>query len=121
MKKFAFIFLIIAGIVFLNGCYYDKEQLLTPPKSDSTSACINYSFKTDVGPLIQVSCSTGAGCHASGSTNGPGALVTYSEISTAGTLCQASIMAGRMPLRSSLTGTQIQVFNCWISNGTPNN
>ena len=120
MKKTAIIILIIAGFSLLNGCYYDKEQLLIPPKTGTTT-CLNYSFTTDVSPIIQTSCNNGAGCHASGSTNGPGPLVTYTEIKSAAAQVQASILAGRMPLGSSISSTDIHIITCWISNGSLNN
>ncbi|HVM89745.1 MAG TPA: hypothetical protein VMT76_16265 [Puia sp.] len=112
--------LLLALVVGMSACYYDKEQLLTPPKT-SGGTCQNYSFSTDVSPLITASCSNGSGCHGSGSTNGPGALTTYDEMKNAASQMQASILAGRMPLGSSLTSAQIQTITCWISNGTPNN
>ena len=119
MKKITIVLcIVIVGVV--TGCYNDKEQLLTPPKSGTTN-CPNYSFTNDVSPIIQASCNQGSGCHASGSTNGPGSLVTYAEIKNASAQMQASILAGRMPLGSSLSTTDIQIINCWISNGSLNN
>ena len=101
MKKITIVlFIVIVGVV--TGCYYDKEQLLTPPKSGTTT-CPNYSFTNDVNPIIQTSCNQGSGCHAAGSTNGPGSLVTYTEIKNASAQMQASILAGRMPLGSALS------------------
>ena len=120
MKKLT-ILILITGLSVLYGCYYDKEQLLIPPKTSTGSTCSNYSFTTDVSPVIQTSCNNGVGCHGAGSTNGPGALVTYTEIKNASALMQASILAGRMPLGSKLTTTQIQMINCWVSNGSLNN
>src|SRR5438874_10477824 len=38
------------------------------------------SYATDVSPIIQASCATNSGCHGSGSHNGPGELLTYSEV-----------------------------------------
>jgi hypothetical protein len=120
MKKITILLLFAAGLLLINGCYYDKEQLLTPPKT-GTSYCLNYSFAADVSPVIQTSCNTGSGCHATGSTNGPGALVTFTEIKNASTQVQASILAGRMPLGTSMSTTNIQIINCWINNGSLNN
>jgi len=116
MKKRILFFLVIT-ISLLSGCYYDKEQLLIPPKTTTGSTCMNYSFTTDVSPIVQGSCNSGIGCHGAGSTNGPGALVTYTEIKNASAQVQSSVLAGRMPLGSKLTSTQIQIINCWINNG----
>jgi hypothetical protein len=120
MKKLITI-LLIAGLVFImHSCYYDKEQLLTPPKTVN-GPCAVYSFTTDVNPIIQSSCSNGSGCHGSGSTNGPGSLVTYTEIRNAVSQIQSSVLAGRMPLDSSLSAAQIKAIDCWVKNGAPNN
>ena len=108
------------SILMAHACYYDKEQLLTPPKT-VTATCLNYSFTNDVSPIIQATCSKSTGCHASGSSSGPGALVTYSEISAASLQIQGSVLAGRMPLGSSLTSAQIQIINCWVKSGALNN
>jgi hypothetical protein len=117
MKK---ILVLLVTTVGMAGCYYDKENLLTPPKT-AGGTCQNYSFSTTVSPLVVGSCSNGSGCHGTGSTNGPGALTTYDEMKSASSQMQASILAGRMPLGSTLSSSQIQVITCWISNGTPNN
>ena len=120
MKKMMTILFIACAIFLAHACYYDKEQLLTPPKT-VTATCPNYSFATDVAPILQASCSNSAGCHGSGSSSGPGALVTYSEVSAAATQVQASVLAGRMPLGSTLTAAQLQIINCWVKNGALNN
>ncbi|MBS1600414.1 MAG: hypothetical protein JST75_19450 [Bacteroidetes bacterium] len=120
MKKILIVCLVFFVIGVSHGCYYDKEQLLIPPKTASTCTGIPASFANDVAPLIQSSCSQ-SGCHNAGSSSGPGALTTYSEISNASAQIQSSIQAGRMPLGSSLSAAQIQTIVCWISNGKLNN
>ena len=118
MKKISLLIIIICSICLcMTGCYYDKEQLLIPPKTD-TATCITYSFALDVSPILQTSCNNGVGCHAAGSTNGPGALETYTEVKTAASLVQASILAGRMPLNSRMSSADIHVITCWINTNT---
>ena len=114
--------LLLSSLLFFSACYYDKEQLLTPPGTGTgTSACQNFAFAANVSPIIMTSCSASSGCHGTGSSSGPGALTTYTEIKNAAAQIQSSIMAGRMPLGSSLSAAQLQTINCWINNGTPNN
>jgi hypothetical protein len=122
MKKIIITIFISWTVLLLGSCYYDKEQLLLPPKSStSTPVCQNYSFTNDVYPLIQSSCANGSGCHGAGSSSGPGELINYTEIKNAGNLMQASILAGRMPLGSRLTSSQVSIITCWVSNGALNN
>ncbi len=120
MKKIVSISSIVFMFLIFHSCYNDKEQLLVPPKTDTTN-CLSYSFINNVNPIIQSTCANGSGCHGSGSTNGPGALTTYSEIQNASAQIQASILAGRMPLGSSLPTNEIRIITCWIKNGMMNN
>lgn len=78
------------------------------------------SFSTDVLPIVQNFCNT-AGCHATGSTNGPGAITNHSQTSTHRVAIRASIAAGTMPKTSTLTTAQKNSFLCWIDSGAPNN
>ncbi|MBS1665888.1 MAG: hypothetical protein JST58_00775 [Bacteroidetes bacterium] len=124
MKNPVLLFLlIVVGLIFLNACYYDKEQLLTPPKTVGTgsSTCVKDSFAVYINPMIQTSCANGSGCHGAGSSSGPGALTTYSQIKANATAIQASVSAGRMPLGSPLSASQIQSITCWVNNGALNN
>ena len=92
-------------------------------KNNLTSSCSNAatSFSTDVSPVIQASCATNAGCHGSGSNNGPGALTTYSEIFNARSQIRAAVASGTMPQTGSLTADQKNSIICWIDAGAQNN
>lgn len=116
-------FILLFSLGLLNGCYKDKEQLLSQQfaKGTNTGNCTNYSFATTVNPIFQSTCAGSTACHGAGSSSGPGALTTYAAIKADITNIQASIAAGRMPLGNSLTASQIQIINCWISNGALNN
>ena len=49
--------------------------------SGQTATCTGTkSFTTEALPAIQTYCATHSGCHATGSSAGPGALMTYSQI-----------------------------------------
>lgn len=78
------------------------------------------SFATDVNPVIQASCNL-AGCHASGSLNGPGALTNYTQVFNARSAIRSSVASGRMPQGSSLSTAQKNSILCWIDSGAPNN
>jgi hypothetical protein len=79
------------------------------------------SFSTDVNPIIQATCTTNSGCHGSGSNNGPGELLTYSEIFSSRSSIRLAVASGSMPKTGSLTTTQKNAIICWIDNGAPNN
>lgn len=94
-------------------------------KKNSTVAEVDCStaksFATDVSPVIQSSCSYNSGCHGAGSTKGPGALVTYSEIYNNRAAIRSSVVSGRMPENASLSSSALSAIVCWIDAGAGNN
>ena len=79
------------------------------------------SFSTNVDPIIQGACATGANCHGTGSTNGPGELLNYAEVHTASAQIRSAVLSGVMPKTGSLTTAQKNSIICWIDNGSTNN
>ena len=79
------------------------------------------SFATDVSPVIQSYCATNSGCHASGSTHGPGPLTTYSQIYSARSDIRTAVANGSMPQTGTLSNDQKNAIICWIDSGAPNN
>jgi hypothetical protein len=75
---------------------------------------------TDVNPIIQSTCAIPS-CHASGSVNGPGPLLTYTQIFNARTQIRSSVASGTMPKSGSLSTSQKNSILCWIDSGAPNN
>lgn len=84
------------------------------------STVTNKSFAADVNPIIQSTCNQ-AGCHAAGSTNGPGALTNHAQVAAAAGAVRAAIASGRMPQNSTLSASQKNSIICWIDSGAPNN
>ena len=78
------------------------------------------SFVTDVNPVIQANC-VSAGCHSSGSNNGPGALISYQQIFNARSSIRSAVASGSMPQGGSLSASQKNAIICWIDNGATNN
>lgn len=78
------------------------------------------SFASDVAPLVKSYCATN-GCHTTGSTKGPGALETYSQIYNNRTKIRSAVANGTMPENTSLSNTQKNAILCWIDAGAPNN
>ena len=82
---------------------------------------VSVSFVTQVSPLVQSTCATSTSCHATGSSNGPGALLSYQQIYNARTAIRIAVGNGIMPQNSSLSNTQKNIILCWIDNGATNN
>ena len=89
----------------------------------STVNCtgIASAFAANVNPIIQSTCATDATCHGAGSVNGPGPLLTYTQISNASVTIKTAVANGTMPKTGSLTTAQKNSIICWINSGSPNN
>jgi len=102
------------GIVLIVACRKNAVSF----NADCSTA---KSFATDVSPIIQSSCAVNAGCHASGSTHGPGPLTNYSQVFAARSAIRSAVASGLMPQGSSLTSTQKNNIICWIDSGASDN
>ncbi|MGQ0737919.1 MAG: hypothetical protein ACT4OJ_02560 [Bacteroidota bacterium] len=80
----------------------------------------NKAFTADVLPILQSSCAI-SGCHAAGSTNGPGALTSHAQASAAASSIRSAVSSGRMPQSGTLTTAQKNSIICWVDSGAPNN
>ncbi|MBK6392294.1 MAG: hypothetical protein IPK94_04430 [Saprospiraceae bacterium] len=128
MKKitFAFSFTIL---MLLNACSKDEDNGDSGGNNGGNSGGGNTTvdcgpvakaFAADVKPIITASC-TGSTCHASGSGNGPGALLTYDQINAAKVNIKSAVSSGLMPKEGKLTTAQKNTIICWIEAGAPNN
>ena len=81
----------------------------------------NKAFAADVLPIFNTSCAVNASCHASGSTNGPGALTNHAQISANAAAIKTAVQSGRMPQGSTLSTSQKNSIICWVDSGAPNN
>lgn len=104
-------------VVVLFACSKQKDVAIAPSDCSSTPK----SFSLNVNPIIQSTCATNSGCHGEGSTNGPGELLNYIEISNAHLAIRAAVSSGLMPLNKTLSGTDKSKIICWIDDGAPNN
>ena len=108
-------------IVFTLGFFYACTKDTAPTVQSTTGDCNTTpkSFSIDVNPVIQASCAS-SGCHGAGSTNGPGALLTYSQIFNARTSIRSAVSSGRMPKNASLSVSEKAKILCWIDDGSKN-
>jgi len=88
----------------------------------TTASCSTAAkkFAADVNPIIQNFCNV-AGCHNSGSINGPGPLTNYTQVFNARTAIRSAVSSGLMPQNTTLTVAQKSSITCWIDDGAPNN
>ena len=112
--KTAFIVLTVFGVLF--ACSKSTDTTSSVDCGGTTK-----SFSSDVNPIIQATCATNSACHGSGSNNGPGELLNYSEIFNARSSIRSAVLSGSMPKTGSLTTAQKNAIICWIDNGAANN
>ena len=112
------VFIILLLIIGITGCYNDKGELLYPRANDCSSH--SASFGAEVQPIIQSNCAT-SGCHDAASVNKGGPLTNYTLIKNKASVIRSQVTRKVMPQGSSLSASQIQLINCWVSNGALNN
>lgn len=105
--------------LLFNACSKSSSNSTTTPTTPDCSTA--KSFATDVAPIVSASCATNSGCHATGSANGPGALMNYTQIYNNRTAIRAAVANGTMPQGSSLSTAQKNAILCWVDAGAPNN
>jgi hypothetical protein len=108
---------IVLMVVLAIACKKDSEN-----DGSNTVDCgtITTTFSGTVLPLMRTSCAK-SDCHASGSTNGPGALTTYTQIFNARSQIRAAVASGFMPQDATFSAQQKAIITCWIDAGAPNN
>ena len=102
-------------LLVVGGCGTEESETV---EIDCTG--VSVSFADDVIPIIQSNC-TRSGCHGAGSNNGPGELLTFSQVSRVKGEIQSSVSSGAMPKDSRLTTDEKNSILCWIENGASNN
>lgn len=112
MKTIIFIFAV--SILIINAC--SKSKTIADIDCSTSK-----SWSSDVSPVIISSCSYSSGCHASGSNNGPGALVNYQQVYNNRAAVRSSVVSGRMPEKGSLSSSALSAIVCWIDAGAANN
>jgi len=112
--------MLVVVVFLLVACTKRHEDTLgtVSPGSGGGSA---KSFAVDVDPIIQPSCAASSGCHGSGSSAGPGPLLTYTQVFNARSSIRSAVSSGSMPPNGGLSVTQKNSIIFWIDSGAPNN
>ena len=118
---------LLVALITLGSCYYDKEDLLYPPVT-STSTCDTVtatSYSQKVVPLFQQYCYS---CHSGGSPSAGIQMGDYNSdkaIATGGrllgTLNHQSGYSAMPQNAAKLSDCQIAIIKQWMDAGTPNN
>jgi hypothetical protein len=116
-REVSFLFLAILSVLFVLSCSKSNS-----PANENPISCdgVDKTFSANVNPLIQTFCNQ-AGCHNTGSINGPGPLTNYTQVFNARSDIRAAVKSGLMPQNTTLTATQKNSILCWIDSGAPNN
>lgn len=105
----------------LQGCYYDKEELLYHKTGTVDCTTVSAKFSTDVAPLIKTKCAT-AGCHNAAGFAGGAVLETYTQIAgLSARVYQRCVVDKTMPTSGPLSTAETTIISCWVNAGTPNN
>lgn len=125
------ILIVIVGFYFIVSCSKSSSSTGDGTGGGATGGSgggttvnctgVAATFAANVNPIIQTSCATDASCHGSGSVNGPGPLLTYSQISGASALIKTVIANGTMPKTGTFTTAQRNTIICWVNAGALNN
>jgi uncharacterized membrane protein len=120
-KNFFSICLTASVIVSMQGCYYDKEELLYPGSNrpvDCTT--VQATFSANVAPLVSSKCAV-SGCHDATASGGL-IFQNYGQINAANDRINIRvIMEKTMPPTGPLSPSEINILKCWIQSGAPNN
>lgn len=106
--------IVLLAICLLLVVTCKKEKTFTPECNGSKS------YASDVSPIISSNCAV-SGCHATGSSNGPGALTNYSQVNVAKSRIRTAVANGTMPKNGKLSDDQKNKIICWIDAGALNN
>jgi hypothetical protein len=125
MKTILPIFFTLVIIIAINGCYYDKGELLYPQKASNcdTSSVISYSAK--VVPILTTQCYS---CHIGTSAGGGIVMGTHATDKVTavngklyGSINHSSGYSAMPKGAAKMDACQIQLIKKWIDAGSLNN
>ncbi|MDI9341080.1 MAG: hypothetical protein QM534_10975 [Sediminibacterium sp.] len=118
--------LIAAGLVVLVifSCTNKKGKMVpssSNPTSSGTNSCDTITYAKHIAPIMSSSCNS---CHSSG--NPLGDMTTYSGVKLKvddGSFKQKVLVDKTMPKSpvSPLSQKQLEMIQCWLDKGAPNN
>ena len=117
VDKTLFLFLIFQ--LGFQSCYYDNQVNLYHLSMLDCNT-MSAKFSSDVLPIITNSCAT-ASCHNSTGVGGV-VLQTYDQIKAkTDRITQRVLVDKTMPPNGTLSTSELNIIQCWINAGAPNN
>lgn len=125
MKKIPILIALFASISIIQGCYYDKAELVYPINTN-TCDTIGMTYTTHVQPIIQNYCYS---CHAGTAPSGGGIVLdSYAGVKNfaagGGSLIDritSTDPSVQMPRGGpKLSDCDISKIKAWVNAGTPN-
>ncbi|HTD94973.1 MAG TPA: hypothetical protein VK644_14205 [Chitinophagaceae bacterium] len=117
LRGVSFLFVAMLSVLFVLSC---SKSSTSPNETVQSCDGVDKTFAANVNPLIQTFCNQ-AGCHNTGSINGPGPLTNYTQVFNARSDIRAAVKSGLMPQNTTLSASQKNTIICWIDSGAPNN
>jgi len=113
--------ILFTTMVTAAGCYYDKAELLYPGSNQPADcSTIAATFGANVLPLVVSKCAI-ATCHDATASGGV-VLQNYSQISSVKDRINTRVVVEKtMPPTGPLQPAEINILQCWIASGAPNN
>lgn len=117
--------IILCSVLFIVACKKESGGGGTTGGGGNTPFTPNCNgasiqFTANVAPIISSTCAVSS-CHDATSSNGPGPLTTYAQISAAKVQIRAAIINGTMPKSGTISTAQKNSIICWIDAGAANN
>lgn len=105
-------------LVMAIACKKEDTKPGDPAPTGYTPTCSGTApkFAANVSPIIFNECAT-AGCHGSGSTYGPGELLTYTQIKSASARIRSAVVSQTMPKDEDISDEKRNMIVCWIDAG----
>lgn len=127
MNKYLITSALLLGTLLLVACEKDSDVAPGPGPSSGDCSQVSSGFSTDVMPIIERACSdpSNGSCHQAGSSRG--AFVDYSSVKRIvdnGRFASRVFQRKDMPPSFSagpkaLSAAELDVLECWIAVGAP--
>ena len=113
MKKYTLLILVLSG--FLLSCSQDDAE---PENQELDCSTLNDTYESSIKAIIDSNCAT-SGCHDG--TNPRPSYKNYQNVFNNRNNIKARVVNGSMPppSRPDLSQEQIDMIDCWVSNGAP--